>query len=296
MENNQPMKYTVIQVNNQFLGKSESGYLTKRCIPVYIITKCYLNEETTKFSKEGKETKEYKITIPYSIETYADGKNDCNIIVDKIFDNYERAKEYANLLNQKVLLEEISSENQKEKEYYNDKIEQYKELEQYILFPKSINKANYHEVILSTFKGINIANLSEDELRNIYNNEEGLYKEGIYVFSISEYEFKHFKEQINNNDQNVKYAYSGKYLYIDKNSHNLNICNGYYTEDLTLNRKAILTTESYPEIIRKYIDQMNFSSRIVEDLNFKNLTLRKTYNYESNVLSKYENKNNENED
>ena len=264
MKTNQPMKYTVIQVSDE--------------LPVYIVTKCFLTEQITRFLEDGTTKKEYRVEIPYS---FKERKNDDtkeytnnSIIASKLFDTYDMAKKYANVLNEKVL-ENVS--------YCNEKIKQYEELEQFILssaiFSKSKIEDKSHEIILyNNFNNSypNIANLSTQELLELYNNEKFLT-----VYSLSEEEFNYFKEQINSKNMPLGFKYQGKYLFISNEYQELKIYNGYsderyipFVNDINVGKK-VLTTETYEDIISKYIYYTNIPESIVKDFKHKSLVLIK---------------------
>ena len=273
MKTNQPMKYTVIQVSDEF--------------PVYIVTKCFLAEQITRFLEDGTTKKEYRVEIPYSfkarknddIKTY---KNN-SIIADKLFDTYDIAKKYANALNEKVL-ENVSHEQNS----YDEKIKQYEELEQFILssaiFSKLKIEDKNHEIILYNFNNSypSIVNLSTRELLKLYNNEEFLT-----VYSLSDEEFNYFKKQINNKNMPLDFKYQGKYLLISNEYKKLKICNGYSNDEdipfinpvnfasIVNNGKKVLTTETYEDIISKYIYYTNIPESIVKDFKHKSLVLIK---------------------
>ena len=70
-------------------------------IYLYIITKCYLDEEATKYLMNGKTTKEYKVMLPYTFNSRTDEydmqynwQHYNKSVVKKVFDNFEEAKKY----------------------------------------------------------------------------------------------------------------------------------------------------------------------------------------------------------
>ena len=70
-------------------------------IYLYIITKCYLDEEATKYLMNGKTTKEYNVILPYTFNSRTDEydmqynwQHYNKSVVKKVFDNFEEAKKY----------------------------------------------------------------------------------------------------------------------------------------------------------------------------------------------------------
>ena len=111
MKNNKPIRYTTMQVYDSYNYSD---------IPIYIVTKCFLDEEVTKYLMNGKTRKEYKVTFPYSLNNRTceydmqyNWQDYNRKIVNKVFDNYEDAKRYTDELNKKMLSENrrISTRN-----------------------------------------------------------------------------------------------------------------------------------------------------------------------------------------
>lgn len=223
MKNNQPIKYTTMQVYDIYNYDD---------IPVYIVTKCYLDEEVTKYLMNGKTTKEYKVMLPYTFNSSTDEydmkynwQHYNKSIVKKVFDNYEETKKYTEELNKKMLSEKISSvgivsEVKNIKNYYNKKIKSCEELESQILsntkFLNPDSKAKSEEIIISDNTKTTVAGMSIYTVIDLYRNNNYI------VYTVSESVFNAMKEQINSNNKlPVNY---GKYLLLNNgNNHETRI-------------------------------------------------------------------------
>ena len=277
MKNNQPIKYTTMQIYDIYNYDD---------IPAYIVTKCYLNEEVTKYLMNGKIMKEYKVMLPYTFNSRTDeydmqynwqyyNKN----VVKKVFDNYEDAKKYADELNRKMLSEKISSvgivsEVKNIKNYYNRKIISCEELERQILFnTKFLNLGNSirnQETIISEDTKTNITDLS------IYNIIDLCRSSNFIAYTVSESVFNIMKEQLNTNNK-LPLNYGKCLLVNDGVTHEIRIFNDeekVYVLDSNdylfmetkkeLNMpshfdKEIYTMETYEDIITSYQNGSNIS-------------------------------------
>lgn len=137
-------------------------------IACYIVSKCYLLSDKTKYKENGSSEKEYEVVFPYQVGQHYSWErvipkfNLMNYvctnsnIVEKVFDNYEEALETATQKNKKLCDETWSylpySENLKEQisekiEIFNDKLSRYKMLEQQILVNTSdLEQSNVREL------------------------------------------------------------------------------------------------------------------------------------------------------
>ena len=277
MKNNQPIKYTTMQVYDN------TNYSD---IPIYIVTKCFLDEEVTKYLMNGKTKKEYKVMIPYSLNNRT---NEYDMqynwqyynkkIVNEVFNNYEDAKRYTEELNKKMLSEKISSvgivsEVKNIKNYYNKKIKVCEELESQILsntkFLNPNNKTKSEEIIISDDSKTTVADLS------IYTAIDLCRNKNFIVYTVSESVFNAMKEQINSNNK-LPLNY-GKCLLLNNDSnHEIRIFtdegksyilesgdNSFLETKEELNLpsyfdKKIYTMETYEDIISSYSYGSNIS-------------------------------------
>ncbi len=277
MKNNQPIKYTTMQVYDS---------INYNDIPIYIVTKCFLNEEVTKYLMNGTIKKEYKVMLPYTFNSRTNeydmqynwqyyNKN----VVKKVFDNYEDAKKYTEELNRKMLSEKISSigivsEVKNIKNYYNKKLELCEELERQILsntkFLNPNNKAKSEEIIISEDTKTTVADLS------IYNIIDLCRSSNFIAYTVSENVFNIMKEQLNTNNK-LPLNYGKCLLVNDSVTHEIRIFNDEdktyilssndnliieEKEELNLPShfdKEIYTMETYEDIINSYQNGSNIS-------------------------------------
>lgn len=277
MKNNKPIKYTTMQVYDN------TNY---NDIPVYIVTKCFLDEEVTRYLMNGKKRKEYKVTLPYSLNNRTNEYDmqynwqDYNRkIVNEVFDNYEDAKRYTEDLNKKRLSEKISSvgivsEVKNIKSYYNKKIKVCEELESQILsntkFLNPNSKAKIEKIIISDDVKTTVADLS------IYTAIDLCRNKNFIVYTVSDSDFNTMKEQLNSNNK-LPVNYGKCLLVNDGKTHEIRIFNdegkvyvldsgdNLFTEtkeelNLPLHfDKKIYTMETYEDIISTYSYGANIS-------------------------------------
>ena len=276
MKNNQPIKYTTMQVYDIYNYDD---------IPVYIVTKCYLDEEATKYLMNGKKSKEYKVMLPYTFNSRTceydmqyNWQHYNKSIVKKVFDNYEDAKKYTEELNKKMLSEKISSvgivsEVKNIKNYYNKKIESCEELERQILsntkFLNPNNKAKSEEIIISDDTKTTIAGMS------IYTAIDLCRNKNFIVYTVSESVFNTMKEQLNSNNK-LSLNYGKCLLINDGSTHEVIIFND---EDKTyiLNSNDNLITEPKEELnLPSHFDKRIYTMETYEDI-------ISSYSYGSNI-------------
>lgn len=276
MKNNQPIKYTTMQVYDIYNYDD---------IPVYIVTKCYLDEEVTKYLMNGKTTKEYKVMLPYTFNSRTDEydmqynwQHYNKSVVKKVFDNFEEAKKYTEELNKKMLSEKISSvgivsEVKNIKNYYNKKIKSCEELERQILsntkFLNPNNKVKSEEIIISDDTKTTIAGMS------IYTAIDLCRNKNFIVYTVSDSVFNTMKEQLNSNNK-LPLNYGKCLLVNDGSTHKVRIFND---EDKTyiLDSNDILITELKEELnLPSHFDKRIYTMETYEDI-------ISTYSYGSNI-------------
>lgn len=108
MKCNYPVKYVAMPIIEQIgwchgLNELERNY----DVVCYIVSKCYLLSDKIKYKENGKSLKEYEVVFPYQKRQYYSWERvipEFNLInyactnsnlVDKVFDNYEEALEFA---------------------------------------------------------------------------------------------------------------------------------------------------------------------------------------------------------
>lgn len=152
MKYNYPIKYAAMPIIeqvgwNQGFNELERNY----DVVCYIVSKCYLLSDKTKYNENGKKEKEYEVVFPYQKGQYYNFERvipsfnyTCtnSNFVEKVFDNYEEALEFATQKNKELsnktwsylpLTEDLNDQILRKKEEFNNILSRYKILEQQIL-------------------------------------------------------------------------------------------------------------------------------------------------------------------
>ena len=159
MKCNYPVKYAAMPIIEQIgwshgLNELERNY----DVVCYIVSKCYLLSDKIKYQESGTSLKEYEVVFPYqkgqfySWERVLPKFNLINYactnshLVDRVFDNYEDALEFATQKNKELCnktwvhlpyTEDLYDRISEKKQEFNDKLRSYKRLEQQILINTS---------------------------------------------------------------------------------------------------------------------------------------------------------------
>ena len=156
MKINYPVKYAAMPIIEQ-VGWSHGLHQLERNYDVvcYIVSKCYLITEATQHKEDGNTIKEYEVVFPYQpvefnrwkrvIPTYNLMHGYCTNSnkVDRVFNSYEETEDYVKSKNEELckntykylfFSDDILDRIQTKKEEFADKLEEYKVLEQQILF------------------------------------------------------------------------------------------------------------------------------------------------------------------
>ena len=154
MKYNYPVKYTAMPIIEQVdwshgLHKLEKNY----DVVCYIVSKCYLISDRTKYKENGKNEKEYEVVFPYQNGQYHHNdwervtpsfNNGCinSNLVEKVFDTYDDALEFATHKNKKLCektwsylpyTEDLNKQISEKIKEFDDRLSRYKLLEQQIL-------------------------------------------------------------------------------------------------------------------------------------------------------------------
>ncbi len=143
MKYNYPIKYAAMPIMEQ-VGWSHGLNELEREYDVvcYIVSKCFLLSDKTKYQENGESEKEYEVVFPYQKGQYSwervkpSSSNSC--YVDKVFVSYKDALEYVKEKNHK-LSTKIAFTSNLSKDYstkikeFKDKVHKYNLLEQQIL-------------------------------------------------------------------------------------------------------------------------------------------------------------------
>ena len=149
MKNNYPIKYAVVPMIEQ-VGWSHGLHELEREYGTvcYIVSKCYLVEESKKYKADGTVRVNYHVVCPYQYDKFNEwnrveptfnihGQCTNDIVVDEVYDNLEEAIVYKDKKNQEIFQKlfkylpyEVLKKRFKEIESeYNNKLEYYNQLE-----------------------------------------------------------------------------------------------------------------------------------------------------------------------
>lgn len=150
MKINYPIKYAAMPIIEQ-VGWSYGLHELERKDDVvcYIVSKCYLISDLTKYTEDGQIVKQYEVVFPYQPVEFSRWKKvtpSYNLVhgyctngnkVDEIFDTYEDALSFVTAKNEECVKNHIYlpySENYAvKKDEFNEKLAEYKLLEKQIL-------------------------------------------------------------------------------------------------------------------------------------------------------------------
>lgn len=155
MKINYPIKYTAMPIIEQVGWAPGLHELERKYnIVCYIVSKCYLISDLTKYTENGHSTKQYEVVFPYQLGEFNKWKrtipsfNFCNGMctngnsVDLVFDSYEEALDYTKVKNEKIYNEasmylpttnDLLEKLQEKKKEFQEKLLEYKVLEEQIL-------------------------------------------------------------------------------------------------------------------------------------------------------------------
>lgn len=155
MKINYPVKYAAMPIIEQ-VGWSHGLHELERKYDVvcYIISKCYLISDLTKYNENGRSDKQYEVVFPYQPGEFSRWQRvtpSYNLIhgyctngnkVDTIFDSYEDALNFVTAQNEELCKksyiylpysENYAAKIQAKKDEFNEKLAEYKLLEKQIL-------------------------------------------------------------------------------------------------------------------------------------------------------------------
>ena len=220
MKCNYPVKYVAMPIIEQIgwchgLNELERNY----DVVCYIVSKCYLLSDKIKYKENGKSLKEYEVVFPYQKRQYYSWERvipEFNLInyactnsnlVDKVFDNYEEALEFATQKNKELCdktwgylpyTEDLDERILEKKQEFNDRLSSYKMLEQQIL----INTSDLEQSNVKELNKLIINN--KDEMKILSSSLYEYLKCSSYskfiVYSISPEQYDKLKVLINNQD------------------------------------------------------------------------------------------------
>ncbi len=209
MKYNYPVKYAVMPIIEQVGWSHGLNELEREYDAVcYIVSKCYLLGDKTKYKENGKTEKEYQVVFPYQKGINYNWEwerinptinNSTN--VEKVFDNYDEALEFATQKNEELCNKAcryLSHTKVSEKiQNFNDKLSEYKMLEQQIL----LNTSNLE---ISNIKELNnlIIYDKKDKIKtiscNLYEYLNCPISLKFIVYSISQEKYNEILKLVNN--------------------------------------------------------------------------------------------------
>lgn len=220
MKCNYPVKYVSMPITEQIGWSHGLNELERRDhIVCYIVSKCYLLSDKTKYKENGKRVKEYEVVFPYqrgqygnwervipefSLMDFACTNSD---FVDKTFDSYEEALEDATKKNKELCdktwinlpyTKDLNEQILKRREEFNDKLSRYKMLEQQILIHTSdLKQSSIKELnkLIKSYKGkINVLST------NLYEYLKFFSASNFIVYYISKEQYDKLRSLIDNQD------------------------------------------------------------------------------------------------
>ena len=218
MKYNYPVKYTAMPIIEQ-VGWSHGLNELERDYDVvcYIVSKCYLISDRTKYKENGENEKTYEVVFPYQSGEYHNTwervtpsfNNGCinSNLVEKVFDTYEDALEFATYKNEKLCektwvylpyTKDFHNQISKKIQEFNDRLSKYKRLEQQILF----NTSNLEQSNIKELGNLIINNKGKTKASyiNLYEYLNYSTDSSFIVYSISQEQYNKLLTLINNQD------------------------------------------------------------------------------------------------
>lgn len=220
MKYNYPVKYAAMPIIEQVgwshgLNELERNY----AVVCYIVSKCYLLSDKTKYKENGKKEKEYEVMFPYqkgqyynwervtpSFNVFNHACTNSNFI-EKVFDNYEEALEFATQKNKELCnktwvylpyTKDLKNQILEKKQEFNDRLSKYKMLEHQIL----VNTSDLEESNVKELNKLIISNKGEINVMssNLYEYLENFSSSKFIVYSIYPEQYDKLETLINNQD------------------------------------------------------------------------------------------------
>ncbi len=211
MKYNYPVKYAAMPIVEQVGWNHGLNELERNCdVSCYIVSKCYLLSERTNYKEDGKKEPEYEVVFPYqkkrydiweritpSFHIFNHACTNSNF-VEKVFDSYEEALEFATHKNKKLCDKTCFYLPSKKRKEFDDRLSRYKMLEQQILDNTSdIEQSNVKEL-----NGLIISNNGQTKVssNNLYEYLKLASVLNFIVYSISPEQYDELETLISNQD------------------------------------------------------------------------------------------------
>ena len=217
MKINYPVKYAAMPIIEQ-VGWSHGMHELERKYDVvcYIVSKCYLISDLTRYTEDGRITREYEVVFPYQhaefnrwkrvipaynlIHGYCTNSNK----IDAVFDSYEEALSFVSTKNKKLcdaswmympFSTDYAEKIRNKKDEFAAKLAEYKVLEQQILLHTDDMKIGQSKQL---DRVVRISNNSAKVLScNLYEMLEIFDSEKFVVYTISKKQYEDLTNLIN---------------------------------------------------------------------------------------------------
>lgn len=220
MKYNYPVKYAAMPIIEQVGWSHGLNELERNCdVICYIVSKCYLLSDKTKYKENGKNEKDYEVIFPYQKGQYNSWERvtpSFNVfnhacinsdLVEEVFDSYEDALEAATKKNKKLCdktwiylpyTEDLAAKISKKREEFNDRLSRYKILEQQIL----ANTADLEQSNVKELEKLIINNKDKTKVlsSSLYEYLKYSSYSKFIVYSISLEQYDRLVTLINNQD------------------------------------------------------------------------------------------------
>lgn len=213
MKNNYPIRYVALPITENGRWESENEYIKN--VMCYLVIKCYVVGEESRYDKDGEVSKKYQIVPTYGtifphsfqmIEPKYDsfGMNKCenSLFAERVFDNIEDAEKYRDERNKEIIETVVDRAPKwaKLREKFDKTLKEYQKIE------KELEKNNAYLPVDGSKKrkqkiyGVDDATGLIDEEISVYSLlEECIYNDcNFVVYSISEEEAKELDKVLEN--------------------------------------------------------------------------------------------------
>ncbi len=243
MKYNYPVKYTAMPIIEQ-VGWSRGGNELERNYNVvcYIVSKCYLISDRTKYKENGKSEKEYEVVFPYqnsqnhnvwerNVPSFNNGCTNSEY-VEKVFDTYDDALKFVTEKNKELYNNELKTlpnrnnlndQVSKKRQEFSDRLSKYKQLEQQILS----NTRGLEQSSVKELDKIIINNKGKMKVlhSNLYEYLNYATCSDFIVYSLPQEQYSELLESINKKDLTNAHCdfNADPILYYDHNANKNNI-------------------------------------------------------------------------
>lgn len=268
MKVNYPIKYAAMPIIEQ-VGWSHGLHELEREYDVvcYIVSKCHLISDLTKYTEDGRSVKQFEVVFPYQPGEFSRWQRvtpSYNLIhgyctngnkVDKVFDTYEEAVSFVTAKNEELCKktyiylpysQNYAEKIQAKKDEFTTKLDEYKLLEQQILLHTKDMEIGMNKQLSNVIK---IANDSGRVLSaNIYEILNLFDRDKFAVYSVSPEQYasllKLISEEKIEDIKSLIGSHQGLLLHKQKDEYiKLAIeegCGAYYLKDNRINHDVNL--------------------------------------------------------